>query len=401
MNFPEYFPSFPMSYADLLNCIPSSPKRTTSDRLLSPPRSLSPRSLHPPPETLSPPLFQRSLLTSPKDPFIIPSRSDQNSPPSSPTRKRIFPAKSSLSVPLPDIPSDFYLSPLDWSSSDIIGIALPSEIVFLNPKTTATSALSNCPSTHTCLKFESNGSSLAVGTDHGKLFQYNFPRVRSSIQLFHSAILCCVWYNHTIIAGTRNGLIGFFDTQSGEYRIRDDFHREEICSISFCSDSPIFATSSNDTTVKIWDIRKMESPLRVYDQHLAAVRAISWSPLTPGIIASGGGTSDRMIRIWNIENGETLNTINTGSQICNLYWNEDYNEIVSTHGFSQHQLAVWKGSDLSLLAQFYEHKERVLFMAKSPDGCKVITAAPKDDLKIWKLFPSKRMSLFEEMLLVR
>jgi hypothetical protein len=77
------------------------------------------------------------------------------------------------------------------------------------------------------------------------------------------------------------------------------------------------------------------------------------------------------------------------------------NELLSTHGFSQHQLALWKGSDLAPLAQFYEDKRRPLFMAHSPDGTKVATAAPKDDLPIWTMFPSRRMSLAEPMLLLR
>jgi WD40 repeat protein len=52
-------------------------------------------------------------------------------------------------------------------------------------------------------------------------------------------------------------------------------------------------------------------------------RALSWSPTAPGIIASGGGTSDKTIRIWNAETGTTINAVDTGSQVCNLLWNEE------------------------------------------------------------------------------
>jgi WD40 repeat protein len=154
-------------------------------------------------------------------------------------------------------------------------------------------------------------------------------------------------------------------------------------------------------TVKIWDFRKLDEPLRVYEEHGAAVRAIAWSPTAPGIIASGGGTCDKMIRIWNVETGETLTAVNSGSQVCNLFWNREYNELLTTHGYSEHQLALWKVSDLTLVAQFYEHKQRVLFMAPSPDGTRVVTAAPQDDLRIWRMFPSKRMSLTGSMVLLR
>jgi WD40 repeat protein len=112
----------------------------------------------------------------------------------------------------------------------------------------------------------------------------------------------------------------------------------------------------------------------------------------PDVIASGGGTTDKTIRIWNVATGEDLASTNTGSQVCNLFWNEEYNEILSTHGFSQYQVALWRASDLTPIAQFHEHKQRVLFLAHSPDGTKVVTAAPGDDIRIWKMFPSTRMT---------
>ena len=30
------------------------------------------------------------------------------------------------------------------------------------------------------------------------------------------------------------------------------------------------------------------------------------------------------------------------SQVCNLVWSKNVNEIVSTHGYSQNQVVVWK-----------------------------------------------------------
>ena len=32
----------------------------------------------------------------------------------------------------------------------------------------------------------------------------------------------------------------------------------------------------------------------------------------------------------------------THTQVCNLVWSKNVNEIVSTHGYSQNQVVVWK-----------------------------------------------------------
>jgi cell division cycle 20-like protein 1 (cofactor of APC complex) len=282
-------------------------------------------------------------------------------------------------------------------------IALTSEVTFINPKTAELRAIRGSLDDAPCLKFEPSGSTLAVGTDVGELFQLSVRggRAISADHIFQTSVLCCSWSGSALFAGARDVTFGNLDTKSNEWRTRTDVHHEEICSISFQSDASLFATSSNDTTAKIWDVRRMESPLRRYSEHCAAVRALAWSPVARAVVVSGGGTSNKMIRVWNAEIGEMIGAVNSGSQVCNLCWNEEYNEIQSTHGFSQHQLGLWRASDLAVMAQFYEHKQRVLFMGPSPDGTRIATAAPNDGLRIWKMFPSTRMSVTDSMFLLR
>ena len=56
--------------------------------------------------------------------------------------------------------------------------------------------------------------------------------------------------------------------------------------------------------------------------HKAAVKALAWCPWKRNLLASGGGTHDKTIKFWNIENGEFINQINTDSQVCSLLWNK-------------------------------------------------------------------------------
>ena len=43
------------------------------------------------------------------------------------------------------------------------------------------------------------------------------------------------------------------------------------------------------------------------------------------------------LRFWNTLTGTLNSEIDTGSQICNLMWSKNSNEVVSTHGFSAGQ----------------------------------------------------------------
>ena len=64
-----------------------------------------------------------------------------------------------------------------------------------------------------------------------------------------------------------------------------------------------------------------------------------------------------------------------GSQVCNLSWSKNVNEIVSTHGYSQNQIVVWKYPSMSKLATLTGHTLRVLYLAVSPDGQTIVTGA--------------------------
>ena len=54
------------------------------------------------------------------------------------------------------------------------------------------------------------------------------------------------------------------------------------------------------------------------NKHIAAVKALAWSPHQHGLLASGGGTADRTIRFWNTLTSTQTDCIDTGSQVCNL-----------------------------------------------------------------------------------
>ena len=72
--------------------------------------------------------------------------------------------------------------------------------------------------------------------------------------------------------------------------------------------------------------------MQQYSDHLAAVKAIAWSPHQHGLLASGGGTADRCIRFWNTLTGQPLQCTDTGSQVCNLAWSKHTYELVSRKG---------------------------------------------------------------------
>ena len=118
-------------------------------------------------------------------------------------------------------------------------------------------------------------------------------------------------------------------------------HQQEVCGLKWSPDSSSLASGGNDNLLNIWDINKCAAR-HTFTDHNAAVKALAWSPHTRGLLASGGGTSDRTIKFWNANTGALLNSIDTKSQVCALEWSKHEKQLVSSHGFSQNQLILWK-----------------------------------------------------------
>ena len=109
-----------------------------------------------------------------------------------------------------------------------------------------------------------------------------------------------------------------------------------------------------------------------------------------GLLATGGGTADQCIRFWNTLTLQPINCVNTGSQVCNLMFSKNSDELVSTHGYSLNQIIVWKYPSMEKIATLTGHTFRVLYLAMSPDGSSIVTGAGDETLRFWNIFPKAR-----------
>lgn len=72
-------------------------------------------------------------------------------------------------------------------------------------------------------------------------------------------------------------------------------------------------------------------------------------------------------------------------------FSKNVNELVSTHGYSQNQIIVWKYPTMSKVVTLTGHTQRVLYLAMSPDGETIVTGAGDETLRFWKVFPKKKV----------
>ncbi|KAL0402806.1 UNVERIFIED_CONTAM: protein FIZZY-RELATED 3 [Sesamum radiatum] len=265
----------------------------------------------------------------------------------------------------PALQDDFYLNLVDWSSQNVLAVGLGTCVYLWSASNSKVTKLCDLgPNDGVCsVQWTREGSYISVGTNLGQVQVWDgtqCKRVRTMGDIKPDWVLA--W-------------------SSAYYPLEADQHDHPSDYIS--------KLVGHKSELLVWN-QHSQQPILKLTEHTAAVKAIAWSPHQNGLLASGGGTADRCIRFWNTGSGNQLNSVDTGSQVCNLAWSKNVNEIVSTHGYSQNQIMVWKYPSMSKVATLTGHSLRVLYLAMSPDGQTIVTGAGDETLRFWNVFPSMK-----------
>lgn len=310
-------------------------------------------------------------------------------------KTRDVPSTCDKTLDCPNIKDDYYLNLLSWSSNNIIAIALETSIYLYNATNGNTIELfdtQNLEDYISSVSFSKDGSYLSFGTSSHQIqiWDVNEQKRIRSFSGHISRISALDWNEALLSSGSRDGLIINHDTRLANHDIAHlEHHTQEICGLKWSNDGSYLASGANDNAVCIWNgtlTGEHVEPRSIYTEHTAAVKALAWSPHQRNILASGGGTADRTIKLWNINNNSLLNSIDTGSQVSGLLWNKYEKEILSSHGYSKNQLCLWSYPSMNLMQELKGHTGRILNMCVSPDGETVCTSSVDETLRFWKVF---------------
>lgn len=329
----------------------------------------------------------------------------------------------------PDLADDFYLNLVDWGSQNILGVGLGQCVYMWNSSSGRVTKLCDLPDdTVTSVNWIQRGSHIAIGTHKGfvQIWDAQSQRRLRTMTGHTARVGALAWNEHILTSGSRDRLIYHRDVrQPDQWLAKLAGHKQEVCGLKWNAEDGQLASGGNDNKLMVWNKLDVQ-PMFKWSEHVAAVKAIAWSPHQRGLLASGGGTADRTIKFWDTLKSphsasnaaslaaaaattsvspidpigsdaglpppsapvpaNLLKSIDTGSQVCNLAWSKNSNELVSTHGYSQNQIIVWKYPKMEQVVSLTGHTYRVLYLAMSPDGQIIVTGAGDETLRFWNAF---------------
>ncbi|XP_008332236.1 cell division cycle protein 20 homolog [Cynoglossus semilaevis] len=298
----------------------------------------------------------------------------------------------------PDLRNDFYLNLLDWSSRNVLAVGLHNsvylwdatqgDIIFLMSMEREEDYICS-------VSWASDGNYLAVGTSDCKiqLWDVEAQKRLRNMASHTTRVGSLSWNAHILSSGSRSGHIHHHDVRVANHHLSTlNGHSQEVCGLKWSPDGRYLASGGNDNLVYVWprgqegSVSNDTQWVNCWNEHQGAVKALAWCPWQPNILASGGGTSDRHIRIWNVNSGSCVTSLDTQSQISSLVFAPNYKELVSGHGYSHNNVVIWKYPSLSKVAELNSHQDRVLNLTMSPDNCFVASVAGDETIRMWKSF---------------
>ncbi|QLG71272.1 hypothetical protein HG535_0B03110 [Zygotorulaspora mrakii] len=302
----------------------------------------------------------------------------------------------------PGYQDDFYLNLLSWSSKNFLAIALETALYLWNGSSGEVTMLVDYKDTKiTSVVWSDDDCHISVGKEDGNTEIWDIETmslVRTMRSNLGVRIGAQSWLETLVATGSRSGEIQINDVRLKKHIVSTwAEHSGEICGLSYKKDGLQLASGGNDNTVMIWDTR-ISMPQWVKRTHTAAVKALSWCPYIPNVLATGGGQTDKHIQLWNSTTGSRLGSISTGSQVSSLHWGQSYSstgqmnrEIVATGGNPGNAISVFNYDTKFKIAEIvHAHESRICCSQLSPDGTTLATVGGDENLKFYKVFEPRR-----------
>lgn len=288
----------------------------------------------------------------------------------------------------PGMLDDYYLNLLDWSTSNMVVIGLGESVYGYNASSKSVAEMYVGEEYVSSVRTSNN--LLCIGVSDGSMYLLDMERnkITQTLKNHSSRVSSLSWNGYVVSSGDKTGRLCNLDIRTNKVSVVGG-HSQEICGLAWSPDMKYLASGGNDNVIRVWQLGN-NNP-QTLPGHRSAVKALAWCPWRSGILTSGGGTKDKTIKFWDVSEGRLERSVDAQSQVCTLTYLPRYKEIVSSHGYSENDIRMWKTSTMNLISSFGKHDSRVLHVALSPDGSEMASVSADESLKFWKLFDSEKI----------
>ena len=303
-----------------------------------------------------------------------------------------LPQKSIRMLATPELNNNFYCNNLDWGN-DFLGINLAKVSYAYNFVQKTFFKCADHTNTLSSIKWHPINGFLAYGDiksavnliDLKELKKWN---VISNID--GSPIYSIDWRSsYEMTLGTGKNIF-HFDSRSRNLAWSTNLgtSNHSVCALKWNQNKQLLATGCNDNHVRIFDISRGGDKC-VYDYtHQAVVKALEWNPERHSLLLSGGGATDRVVKLFDTVRGERLSQADLQTQICSIVWLDQNYFVAGLGNLTSQNIEYWQVDStfeaLKKVGDAAHQQGRILNLAKDPKSFIFSSLSNDETLCFWE-----------------
>ena len=194
-----------------------------------------------------------------------------------------------------------------------------------------------------------------------------------------------------LLSGSDDKTLKLWDAATGALLRTFEGHSDQVRSVAFSPDGTRLLSGSDDRTLKLWDAAT-GAPLRTFEGHLrTSVSRWRSRPTDAGAVGSGGET----LKLWDAATGALLRTFEGHSDSGQLGCVLARRRAPALGQRGQDTQAVGRGHRAAAAHLRGALWTRVMSVAFSPDGARLLSGSWDDTLKLWDAATGQLLRTFE------
>lgn len=177
--------------------------------------------------------------------------------------------------------------------------------------------------------------------------------------------------------GHENGATTVWDLEAGTKIAELRRNEARIWSVAF-TDSGRLTVAGHDWTVSLWDMRKPDAPIHVFEGHKNPVQTVTLSS-NGTMLASGG--ADKQLHLWDLNTLDRVRAYRKqGDFITSIAFSPDDQLIAS--GTLSGPISIFKANSRSRRVRIKDHTGKVTGLGFSPDGRLLVSSSADGTLRV-------------------
>jgi WD40 repeat protein len=231
------------------------------------------------------------------------------------------------------------------------------------------------------IAFHPNGTQLMSGSEDGTAKLWDLATATCVHTFEHPAAVKAIAISQgdgsQLVTGGGDGVLKLWEMETGACVWTKSAHQSDISSLSWSQSGKIFASSSHDRTVKIWDLAG--NCLQTLTGHRERVLSCQIDPQGKFLISGG---ADRVLKLWDLTTGTCIKTL-TGhtTWVTTVAWTTDGQTIVS--GSIDRTVRIWQVSTGHCLRTIQGYGREIRTVAWNDTGTLVAAGGGGRSIRIW------------------